>query len=77
MPRSIFRKCVLLNGLCGLDLANRAASFADENVNSAEGDDRIVDRVVLGRNPTLVVGDDGDVASIEDTPDGDGVTDAC
>jgi hypothetical protein len=41
-----------------------------------------VDDVLLSRNPTLVVGDDGDVPSEEDEADGDeadgdGVADAC
>jgi hypothetical protein len=58
---------VVRAGLHPAKLAERLGSpYVD--VNSADGDDRTVDRVLLSRNPALVVGDKGDVASVEDAP---------
>jgi hypothetical protein len=46
-------------------------------MDATDRDDGETGWVYRSRNPALIIGDDGEVAGIEDPADGDGVADAC
>jgi hypothetical protein len=51
--------------------------FSDEDVDVSDRNDGKSGRVFSSRHPEVIRWDDGKAGIVEDTPDGDGVADAC
>jgi hypothetical protein len=51
--------------------------LADEDMDTSDRHDEDTGWVISSRNPLVILRDDGEGGIVEDTPDGDGVADAC
>jgi hypothetical protein len=51
--------------------------LSDEVVDVSDWNDRQLGRVFSSRHPEVISWDDGEARIVEDTPEGDGVSDAC
>jgi hypothetical protein len=80
LPRSVFREPIQLKGgLCRSWSCVHVLiiDLADEDVNTADRDDRAIGGVAPSRNAKLTVWGDGDVVGVENAPYCGGVVVAC